>query len=156
MKKVFVAILMVVAILLTFHSFNQMNEKQFVSGSQIILEENQELVLNKKLTVDSNKRLVPIGAILGEGEVNEVKVSYFVEMPDIESIGLKIEIKNVLIGNDNTYSDLVNISIIQTSVGKNANVEAIITLNMPASEVEYRSLLNQPITFNLVFTAQVL
>ena len=152
-KFVFILFLLIIGFAFTLTSFNMFNDEKVVSANQLNLNNKEEIVLNQLVTNDSSKRLVPVGTILGVDDINEVVMEYevLVNKNDVELI---VQVDNVLIGNEDSYSHLINIEISQEHVDDKYLVKAIISLNMPANETEYNAIANKQITFSLVFSVR--
>ena len=152
-KFVFILFLLIIGFAFTLTSFNMFNDEKVVSANQLNLNNKEEIVLNQLVTNDSSKRLVPVGTILGVDDINEVVMEYevLVNKNDVELI---VQVDNVLIGNEDSYSHLINIEISQEHLDDKYLVKAIISLNMPANETEYNAIANKQITFSLVFSVR--
>ena len=153
-KTILIIFLLFIVVGITLFSYLYMMESKYLSATELTLEENEIVEVKRTLSHDPSKRLIPKGAILGVDDVNQVVISYLVTLDDSQDLTLDVRVNNLLIGNSPDYNHLINIDIIQNNENNNYKVEAILTLNMPANESEYKAIVNQVITFSLVFSAQ--
>lgn len=119
----------------------------------VIIGEGAELKVTKKVTVTG--ALIPITAVLGVGEVYEVVLEYDVKLSKEaqEDLVLNVEASNVLIGGDDTYSDLVNIEITGTFFvnASGTKITVTVTLTEPTTSEIYEAIFGKTITFDLTF-----
>jgi lipopolysaccharide export LptBFGC system permease protein LptF len=158
LKQLSIAFLVLISVVTTVISFGLFEESYpQVFSTQINLEQENEIIVKEVLEQDSSKRLIPLGAIKGVNEVDEVNVNYDVSILGKHNNALKlvIEVENVLIDGDSVFSDLVNIEIVQSSESFDSpiKVTAVVTLSLPENETEFLAISNKPITFMLKFTA---
>lgn len=119
----------------------------------VIIGEGAELKVTKNVTVTG--ALIPKTAVLGVGEVYEVVLEYDVKLSKEaqEDLVLNVEASNVLIGGDDTYSDLVNIEI--TGVffvnASGTKITVTVTLTEPTTSEIYEAIFGKTITFDLTF-----
>lgn len=119
----------------------------------VIIGEGAELKVTKNVTVTG--ALIPKTAVLGVGEVYEVVLEYDVKLSKEaqEDLVLNVEASNVLIGGDDTYSDLVNIEI-TGDIFVNASgtkITVTVTLTEPTTSEIYEAIFGKTITFDLTF-----
>ena len=119
----------------------------------------QGVTVSVNLDEQTTGNLVPTGAIMKTGDVNEVDVEFTVSLSvDPEQLlNLNVATSNVLIGGEPGNAGLVNTSVTNPGTIQNVPVTVIITvtLNEPANQTEYDDIINQNITFNVTFTASV-
>lgn len=119
----------------------------------VIIGEGAELKVTKKVTVTG--ALIPKTAVLGVGEVYEVVLEYDVKLSKEaqEDLVLNVEASNVLIGGDDTYSDLVNIEITGTFFvnASGTKITVTVTLTEPTTSEIYEAIFGKTITFDLTF-----
>jgi len=158
LKQLSIAFLVLISVVTTVISFGLFEENYpQVFSTQINLEQDNEIIVKEVLEHDSSKRLIPLGAIKGVNEIDEVNINYDVSIlgKHNDAFKLVVEVENVLIDGDSKFSDLVNIEIIQSgeSFDNLIKVTAVVTLNLPENETEVLAISNKPITFTLKFTA---
>lgn len=153
-RTIFIVLLLVGAFLITLNSYNEFNNDKNVSASQISLHENEEIVINRTLSHNSNKRLIPTGAVLGINDIDEVVFMYEVNINENDDLKLFVETQNVLIGNSSELSRFINFDIKINNENNCYKVKVLLSLNMPANEVEYNSIINQQISFSIVFSTR--
>lgn len=119
----------------------------------VIIGEGAELKVTKKVTVTGT--LIPKTAVLGVGEVYEVVLEYDVKLSKKaqEDLVLNVEASNVLIGGDDTYSDLVNIEITGDFFvnASGTKITVTVTLTEPTTSEIYEAIFGKTITFDLTF-----
>lgn len=120
----------------------------------VIIGEGAELKVTKKVTVTGGI-LIPKTAVLGVGEVYEVVLEYDVKLSKEaqEDLVLNVEASNVLIGGDDTYSDLVNIEITGDFFvnASGTKITVTVTLTEPTTSEIYEAIFGKTITFDLTF-----
>lgn len=119
----------------------------------VIIGEGAELKVTKKVTVTG--ALIPKTAVLGVGEVYEVVLEYDVKLSKEaqKDLVLNVEASNVLIGGDDTYSDLVNIEITGDFFvnASGTKITVTVTLTEPTTSEIYEAIFGKTITFDLTF-----
>lgn len=119
----------------------------------VIIGEGAELKVTKNVTVTG--ALIPKTAVLGVGEVYEVVLEYDVKLSKEaqEDLVLNVEASNVLIGGDDTYSDLVNIEITGDFFvnASGTKITVTVTLTEPTTSEIYEAICGKTITFDLTF-----
>lgn len=119
----------------------------------VYIGEGAELKVTKNVTVTGN--LIPKTAVLGVGEVYEVVLEYDVKLSKEaqEDLVLNVEASNVLIGGDDTYSDLVNIEITGDFLvnASGTKITVTVTLTEPTTSEIYEAIFGKTITFDLTF-----
>jgi len=119
----------------------------------VIIGEGAELKVTKNVTVTG--ALIPKTAVLGVGEVYEVVLEYDVKLSKEaqEDLVLNVEASNVLIGGDDTYSDLVNIEITGDFFvnASGTKITVTVTLTEPTTSEIYEAIFGKTITFDLTF-----
>mgnify|MGYP000998098010 FL=1 len=119
----------------------------------VIIGEGAELKVTKNVTVTG--ALIPKTAVLGVGEVYEVVLEYDVKLSKEaqEDLVLNVEASNVLIGGDDTYSDLVNIEITGDFFvnASGTKITVTVTLTEPTTSEIYEAIYGKTITFDLTF-----
>jgi hypothetical protein len=143
---------------LTTYSFAYWDSLSTRQTPTIDLGEGTTLVVSATATVPNGKTLVPTSVILGANDVKEIVLNYDVVLSKkaYNDLTLSVMATNVTIGNDETYANLVNITINPTTTNINndkINVTVVITLSEPEDEVAYLAIKNQPIKFDLNFSA---
>ncbi|MFA5005867.1 MAG: hypothetical protein WC509_00145 [Candidatus Izemoplasmatales bacterium] len=107
-----------------------------------------------KLSAPSGKRLVPVGAVLGRNDVNEVSYRYSVALE--EGHEFEVQLVNVTIRNANATYENVNDMLlfeheVETGVSSQANVTVTIRLRMPSTEEERAMIQGSTVSFQLNF-----
>lgn len=119
----------------------------------VIIGEGAELKVTKNVIVTGV--LIPETAVLGVGEVYEVVLEYDVKLSKEaqEDLVLNVEASNVLIGDDDTYSDLVNIEITGDFLvnASGTKITVTVTLTEPTTSEIYEAIYGKTITFDLTF-----
>ena len=119
----------------------------------VYIGEGAELKVTKNVTVTG--ALIPKTAVLGVGEVYEVVLEYDVKLSKEaqKDLVLNVEASNVLIGGDDTYSDLVNIEITGDFFvnASGTKITVTVTLTEPTTSEIYEAIFGKTITFDLTF-----
>ena len=108
--------------------------------------------------VPAGKFLVPAGVVMKANDIDEVVLTYNVSLDQaaLSALNLSVASSNVQIAGSTDNASLVNISISQASAtvnDSNVLVTVTVSLNEPATVDVYNAVINQPITFDLTFTA---
>jgi hypothetical protein len=157
LKQLSIAFLVLISVITTVISFGVFEENYpQVFSTQINLEQENEIIVKEVLKHDSSKRLIPLGAIKGVNEVDEVNINYDVSILGKHNNALKlvVEVEDILIDGDSAFGDLVNIEIVQSSESFDSpiKVTVVVTLDLPESETEFLAISNKPIAFTVKFT----
>ena len=124
----------------------------------LTIGEGTDLVLAVNATAPAGKVLVPSGVVMGVNDVNEIVLSYDVNLSkeaqsDLELI---IGVSNILIDGESTNASLVNIAVTPSTASINGDVVTVtvtVTLTEPLTESIYNAVVNGDITFDLTFNA---
>lgn len=132
---------------------------QLLATEDATITIGENVSLDVEVDVPASGTLVPTGAILKTGDVDEVVMSYNVQLSAAtsENLDLTVAASDVKIGGATTYASLVNVAINSPATinSTNAVVTVTVTLIEPADETTYLAIKGQPITFTLTFTATV-
>ena len=109
-------------------------------------------------TAPSGKVLVPADAVLKADDVTSVVLTYNVnlDLAVVDALTLNVSATNVKIGGSAENAGLVGIAISQSAATVNdadVLVTVTVTLSEPADIATYMAVINQSITFDLVFEA---
>jgi len=157
-KKILAAILIVLALggsVLAYSWWDNLSQTQ---NETISIGQGITLTVAAVAETPAGKYLVPDGVVLKIDDVESIVLTYNVklDLTALDALNLSIVAEEIKIGGNATYANLVNIQIIQASSTVN-NTDVLVTVNVtlaqPATVVEYNLIKNQPITFNLKFTA---
>lgn len=130
------------------------------NDSNLLYSENAAYSHTSKvitLSAPSGKRLVPVGAVLGVNDVNEVVYSFNVDVS--EGNTLEVLANNITFKNETmTYSDvsdllLFDYEIVMISETK-AMVKVTVGLRMPVTEYELSVIQGSQVSFQLLFNQQ--
>jgi hypothetical protein len=124
----------------------------------VTVGEGTNLTVAANVTAPAGKVLVPAGVVLKAEDVESITLTYDVVLDQTALTGLDLSVvaSNVEINGSTTYASLVNIAISQSSAtvnDANVTVTVVITLTEPSTQAEYDAIVNQPISFDLTFTA---
>lgn len=133
------------------------NALENTQEEQITLGEGDEIIVTE-VTAGSGI-LIPESQTPTGSEVTEIIYTYEVSANDeaIEAgaVNLTVAAQNILIGGDGTYASLVNIDITPSTTtvsGTPITITVTVTLTEPVDQTEYNAIVNQNITFDIVFT----
>lgn len=158
MKKRILA-LIIIALLFsgTAMAFAYWDNLEQTQSETINIGEGVTLQVSAVATVPAGKVLVPAGSVLKANDVEEVVLTYNVNLDQTALVALNLDVvaSNVQVGGSTTNAGLVNVSISQASATVNDSavlVTVTVTLNEPADSAVYAAVINQAITFDLTFT----
>lgn len=150
-KKYLPILLIYLAVFIPVFSIIMTNDNQGLYNDQ------NSLVVTAVVSTPMGKNLIPVTAIPGENDVTEVELTYNVKMVNsvLDLDDLYIQTLNVTIGDEKTYSNLVNISIEKkiTNFKNELLVIVTVSLNEPEDKFVYEAIKNQPIQFDLRFSS---
>lgn len=161
MKKTLLSIaLLLLLVLVTGASFAYWDQLQKTEADQTVaLGEGSTVVVNAVATPEEGKKLVPANVMMGPNDVTSVTLTYNVHLTKAAASArtFTVTAANVEINNSNVNAGLVNIDITKASETVNTDdvlVTVVVTLTEPDTEAEYNAIVNQPITFDLLFSVQ--
>ncbi len=157
-KKLAIALVALLALGGTVSAFAWWDTLQETQNETLTVGEGTDLVLATVATAPAGKVLVPSGVILKTNDVNEITLTYNVNLDQTlaTALNLNVAASNVQVGGATTHAGLVNINITQASSTVNNTqvlVTVVVTLTEPADEAAYNAIINQDITFDLTFSA---
>lgn len=120
------------------------------SGSTVNIGVGTNIVIEEILSAE--KKLIPIGAILGSNETHQIKKEYNVVLSKTfnESLYLNVNVGTILIGGSE-YEGLINIDLYYNpNIVKEERVVILITIN--DIDIDYSIIYNKKITFSINFT----
>ena len=120
--------------------------------------EGTTLTMDVVAAAPVGKVLVPSGVVLGINDVNEIVLSYDLNLSKEaqSALTLNTSVSNVEIDGDDSYASYVNIDITPSSTSINNGVITVtvtITLTEPLTEAIYEDIINADISFDLTFNA---
>lgn len=119
------------------------------SGSTLEIGVGTTLRIEDVVSSDGDIRLIPIGAVLGTNEVEQIVKDYDVVLSKVlqEPLYLNAEVSNIQIGNKK-YDGLVNIEITKPeTIYDRGKVSLIISMNN--LNIDYSEIYNKDITYSL-------
>lgn len=157
-KKILAAILIVLALGGSALAYSWWDNLSQTQNETISIGQGITLTVAAVAVAPAGKYLVPDGVVLKIDDVESIVLTYNVKLDQtaLDALNLSIVAEEIKIGGDATYANLVIIQIVQASStvnNTNVLVTVTVTLAQPATIVEYNLIKNQPITFNLKFTA---
>src|SRR5690554_696081 len=102
-KTVLIIFLLFVAVGISLYSYLNLEGQKYLTATELNLTANEVIEVNRTLSHDPSKSLVPKGAILGIDDVDEVKYSYLVNLDNTDELTLDVSVNNLLIGNSDVY-----------------------------------------------------
>ena len=157
-KKILAALLIVLALGGSALAYSWWDNLSQTQNETISIGQGITLTVAAVAVAPAGKYLVPDGVVLKNNDVESIVLTYNVklDLTALDALNLSIVAEEIKIGGDATYANLVIIQIVQASSTVNNTdvlVTVTVTLAQPATIVEYNLIKNQPITFNLKFTA---
>ena len=130
---------------------------QETQSETLTVGEGTDLVVAVNATAPVGKVLVPNGVVMGVNDVDSIVLTYDVNLSKeaASALNLTVVASNIQIGGTTTNASLVTVAIAPTTTVNNGVVlvTVTVTLTEPATELVYNAVVNQPITFDLTFTA---
>ena len=110
-----------------------------------------------KLSAPSGKRLVPVGAVLGQNDVNHVVYTYSVDLE--EGTTLEVLLTNVTMKNaTDTFENVEGMLLYEYDIEMINSLEAIVTitvsLKMPTNDLEQAMIQGSTVSFQLLFNQE--
>lgn len=158
-KVIFVALLFLVAAFTTLRTFAYWDNLQTGNDSTVELGEGTRLVVSANNIIPEGKKFVPLNAVLGVHDINTIELTYTVKLSKttLEDLELVVEATNVKIGENNQLGHILSIEIVQDE--RINSEEVVVTILVRMNPIEdyatYLAIRNQMISFDLVFTANV-
>ena len=157
-KKLGIVLVALVAFGGTVSAYSWWDTLQETQAETLEIGEGTDLVLAVNASAPEGKVLVPTGVVMGINDVNEIVLSYDVNLSKQAQSDLSLStiVSNILINGDATNAYLVNISVTPSNTNINNGVVTItvtVTLSEPATEAIYNAIVNGDITFDLTFNA---
>ncbi len=157
-KKLVIVALAVVAFGGTMSAYAWWDTLEETQSETLTIGEGTNLILEVNATAPAGKVLVPSGVIMGINDVNEIVLSYDINLSkETQSdLTLNINASNVLIDGAADYASLVNIVISPSTTNINNGVVTVtvtITLSEPTTLEIYEAIFDGNITFDLTFVA---
>ena len=157
-RNTIILVLMMLFTIVSVSSFAYWDILEKSNSETIQVGEGTTIVVSAVAEVPEGKFLVPAGTVLKANDVEEVVLTYNVKLDKeaLTALGLQVNASNVLVGGSSEYQNLVSIQIDLAQPTVNATdvlVTVTVVLNEPANLTEYLAIVNQPITFDLTFTA---
>jgi hypothetical protein len=122
--------------------------------SEIQVIEMNDSMFIQQLSSNFGKRLVPVGALMGENDVNELHFEYRIEVNHSQTLDVKV-LETLILkdGNQtNQCGDLFTYSVTQETLNSNEILVSIrVQMNMPKNEMEYNIVSGSRVSFKLSF-----
>ena len=157
-KKLAIVALALIAFGGTMSAYAWFDTLQETKQETLTIGEGTDLVLQVKATAPAGKVLIPNGTVLGVNDVNQIVLSYDLNLSKVTQSNLQLNTStsNILINGDASYASYVNIVITPTTTNINSDIVTVtvtVTLTEPLTEVIYNAIYNGEITFDITFTA---
>lgn len=161
MKKTMFRTSLIVALVLalvglTVSSFAYWDQLTTKDSREITISEGAVISINQQ--VNPTEKLIPVEAVLGEGETHEVTFTYDVKLSKkaVNDLILNVTLTNKTIDGSTEHADLVNVEInplTSTVNQEGTQVVVKVTLTMPENNLQYEAIKNKAIAFELTFSA---
>lgn len=157
-KKLGIVALALIAFGGTMSAYAWWDTLEESQNETLTIGEGTDLVVAVNATAPVGKVLVPSGVIMGINDVNEIVLSYDLNISKEAQNDLTLitSTSNILIDGNNDYSSFVNIVVSPSSTNVNTSVITVtvtITLSEPTTQEIYNAIINSDITFDLTFAA---
>ena len=156
-KKLAIVLVALLALGGTVSAYAWWDTLQETQNETLTVGEGTDLVVAVNAAAPAGKVLIPAGNVLGVSDVNEIVLTYDVNLSKEaqSALTLAVTASNIQIGGDATNAGLVNI-VISPNQSVNDTVVTVtvtVTLTEPATEAIYNAIINDDITFDLTFIA---
>ncbi len=156
-KKLAIVLVALLALGGTVSAYAWWDTLQETQNETLTVGEGTDLVVAVNAAAPAGKVLIPTGNVLGVNDVNEIVLTYDVNLSkEAQSdLTLAVSASNVLVGGDATNASLVNIAITPNQAVNSTvvSVTVTVTLTEPSTEAIYNAIINDDITFDLTFIA---
>lgn len=157
-KKIIVILIILILLIGTGTAYAYWENSNSITTETIDVGYGLTLEMEALAKVPEGKILVPAGEAIRDNDIEEVVLTYTVNITEETSkeLDLLVEVNNILIGGDSTYSDLVNIEIEQDSDTVNNSsvlITVTVTILEPSTYEIYSQIVNQNISFTINFDA---
>lgn len=127
------------------------NDSNLVFSENVAYSHTSRVVT---LSAPTGKRLVPVGAVLGVNDVNEVNYTFNVDVKSGEEHD--VFARNITFKNGNTiYENVEDLLVFEYDIHRVSDTEALVTvsvsLRMPATEYELSVMKGSQVSFELLF-----
>ena len=160
MKKFIVAALLLLMVGSTSLAFAWWDSLETVEND-VTIGIGEGVTISVNLDKQTTGVLVPSGVVLKTNDVTSVDVEFTVSLDRndlLNELDLAVVVGNIQIDGSTDNASLVNAEV-STNPGtiKNSSVDVVITvtLDMPGSQAIYDVIKDQPITFDVTFTATI-
>ena len=160
MKKrtLFILALLILLLGSTVVAYAYWDNLQKIENETITLGSGTSLTVTADVIAPVGKVLVPSGVVLKPNDVTSIVLTYQVKLDQtvVSALDLTIAASNIQINGDSTNAGLVTVSISPTNTTVNSSdveITITVTISEPSTKAIYDVIKNQPITFDLTFTA---
>ena len=127
------------------------NDSNLVFSENVAYSHTSRVV---SLSAPTGKRLVPVGAVLGVNDVNEVNYTFNADVKSGEE--LEVFAHNITFKNGNTiYENVEDLLVFEYDILRVSDTEALVTvtvsLRMPSNEYELSIIKGSQVSFELLF-----
>ena len=164
MRKYAIIVLVSLLIVLSYFAFVQWNKLHFSNLGNLMFQNNNKVdvvVLSSEIKPETNKVLVPVGAITFTGQVTEIVVEYTIMLDSkVDSpMELKVDACDIMVNSKPNPANVVNIEVIAPEVIFNSAVTTQLAISISAqhlSQSQYLDVLaqieNSNINYNVLFS----
>ncbi len=159
-KKMFAVLVIALLLSGTVLAFSYWDNLQQQQAEELNIGNGVTLELAAVAVAPVGKVLVPTGVVMKANDVASIVLTYNVKLDEAALTALDLDViaSNIEIGGLTDNAALVNIDISLAASTVNASnvlVTVTVTLTEPATVLIYDAIKNQPITFDLTFTASI-
>ncbi len=145
----FVFFLMLSSTYVTYQEWLK-NESDLSFSEEIAYSHSSRVI---ELSAPSGKRLVPMGAVLGINDVNQVEYRFSVRVKNDHVVTVKA-VNVVFQTSDTVYEDVESLLVFDYHINQidqeNAEVTVVVSLAMPSNEVEKTIIQGSNASFELM------
>lgn len=158
MKILIVVMLVAVSALVTGVTYAYWDSLQTNDTIMLSVGEGAVISINLDSNTADGKTLVPVGAFIGENDVDSVSFTYTASLSKASAQAADFSVSvvegSLKIGGIATHADLINVSIdVPETITDDAEFTITVTMNEPGSETVRDEVVNKVVTFDIFVKA---
>lgn len=158
MKILIVVMLVAVSALVTGVTYAYWDSLQTNDTIKLSVGEGAVISINLDSNTADGKTLVPVGAFIGENDVDSVSFTYTASLSKASAQAADFSVSvvegSLKIGGIATHADLINVSIeVPETITNDAEFTITVTMNKPGSETVRDEVVNKEVTFDIFVKA---
>lgn len=153
-KNLLSILFVILMIALTGVTFAYWDSLSDIDGVNLQISNGAKLTIKDSVNSDDGKSLIPIGAILGENDVDIITKVYNLSLNKnvVSPLKLKVDISDVKVGGQH-YEGLVNFEIIKSEYF-DVDIPVIVKISLANIDINYQEIYNKKITYTITFSLE--